>query len=67
MDSTDLGAIAAGQQDPTGPTMMFVAVVPWTGGSRGAAGVGKGDASETTKEETDEIAGRLQQVHDTAQ
>lgn len=62
MGAADLGAMAAGHKDAAGPTMMFAQVgsgLPAAGDTGGGGGHGEETIS---KEETDEVAGRLQQV-----
>lgn len=57
MDAAEIGAMAAGQTDAAGPTMMFAQVglgveAPEPGGEGGVI----------SKGETDDVGGRLQQV-----
>lgn len=57
MDAAEIGAMAAGQTDAAGPTMMFAQV----GLGVEASGPG-GEGGVLSKEGTDDVGGRLQQV-----
>lgn len=58
MDAAQIGALAAGQKDATGPTMMFAKV----GSGIGETGQPERGGSTITKEDTDDVAHRLQQA-----
>lgn len=59
MAQREIGAMAAGMQDMTGPTMIFAEVHDWVEDG-GAASTG--DDEKLTKQETDEVGGRLREV-----
>lgn len=63
MTAAQVGAMAAGQKDATGPTMLFAQV--GSGGLGETAGSGYDDGP-ISKEETEKVGGRLQQVGMTA-
>lgn len=57
MDPAQIKAMAAGQKDATGPTMMFAQV----GSGNGDTGAGE-EGGALSKEETDKLGGLFQQV-----
>ena len=57
MDAAEIGTMAAGQTDAAGPAMMFAQV-----GLGVKASVPGGEGGVISKEETDDVGGRLQQV-----
>ena len=57
MDAAEIGAMAAGQADAAGPTMMFAQV----GLGLEASGPA-GEGGVISKGETDDVGGRLQHV-----
>lgn len=56
MSAAQIAAMAAGQKDMAGPTMLFAQV-----GSGGSTGAGDKD-EPLTKQQTEVLGGRLQQV-----
>lgn len=64
MDAAEIGAMAAGQAGATGPLMMFAQVGAVMEGSGSEPGGGEGGAM--SKEETDDLGGRLQHVSERA-
>lgn len=63
MTAAQVGAMAAGQKDATGPTMLFAQV---GSGGLGETGGSGDDDGPISKEETEKVGGRLQQVGLTA-
>ncbi|CBN77894.1 hypothetical protein Esi_0077_0066 [Ectocarpus siliculosus] len=59
MTAAQVGAMAAGQKDATGPTMLFAQVRSGGLGETGGSGDNGGSIS---KEETEKVGGRLQQL-----
>lgn len=57
MDAAEIGAMAAGQADAAGPTMMFAQV-----GLGLEASAPAGEGGVISKGETDDVGGRLQHV-----
>lgn len=68
MGAAEIGAMAAGQKDAAGPTMMFAQVRSGFDARGGGAGRGGKDGEDgddeekLTKEETDDVGGRLREV-----
>ncbi|CAM9541601.1 unnamed protein product [Hapterophycus canaliculatus] len=60
MNAAEIGAISAGQKDAAGPTMLFAQVVSGRFGEPDGGG-GGGDES-VSKEDTEKIGSRLQQL-----
>lgn len=60
MNADQIGAMAAGQKDAAGPTMMFAQVS--SSSSEASRGARTGDGGALSKEETDKLGGRLAQV-----
>lgn len=58
MGAPDISAMAAGMKDSAGPTMLFAEVNDRIEGGTASGGRDK----KLTKEETDEVGGRLRDV-----